>query len=657
MKVLTKLKNKQQKYKKIMGFDIETSGSNNDFVLACFYSDDIRKVCRSKQEVIDFLDSSNTIRSYKIYATNLQFDFLGTLYENSDKWSLCERNGTIYSFKWYQDQDENGILKNSVTFLDTMRILPFSVEKLGKILGVPKMDHPSCFAKVPKNLTEELELTKYCMNDAKISYLFIKNIVVPFLDKYNIPLKTTIGSISLADFRTNFLEDPIFQETEEKREIAFKSYYGGRTETFQRGLFKNVFCFDVNSLYPSAMLEQLPDPNRSHHRPVGDLKNINKFEGVSEVLVEVPTSLKIPPLPYKRNGRLIFPTGTFKGYYNHIELRNAMKYGVRILGIYEQLIFTQKKAFFKPFIEHHYKERLDLKAIKSPLEVMEKAIMNNLYGKFAFNYKKGNSLIPEHDLDFNKHISTADYIEPCSNGKFFNVQDKDVKPPVYSFPIWSSYITSIARIKMYEYLADQRIQDKILSTDTDSIFIKDYANEIPTSNELGAMKLEDGYPVEKGYFIRPKFYNTHKPKCKGVRFTDDSQFFSILKGEPIAQERFIKFRTAVRSSVSGKYGKLVPNQVIEMEKQLDLEDTKRLWAIKFNPFEEQYSKPITINWEQESLEEETRQTNANAPVWLDRDFITTIVKGEQDLVDFTAKGHDISKEEYLENEISIELLD
>jgi len=656
-KFLSPLLPKEHNYKKVIGFDIETKGEENDFVLACFYSDDLQYTCYSKQEVVDFI-SSRRLRNYNVFATNLGFDFLGTLYENSNQWSVLERNGCIYSFKWYQNISEDGKLTKPVNFFDTMRILPFSVEKLGKLVNIPKMDHPSCFSKQPQNEKEYKELQEYCMNDARVSFEFIKQIVIPFLEKYNLKFKCTIGSLALDDFRTNHLNIPLFQESERNREIAFKSYYGGRTETFQRGLFENVYCFDVNSLYPSAMLNKIPNPNKSFYSDKGDLYNINTKEGVSDVLVSVPLSLKIPPLPFHKDGKLIFPVGTFRGYYNHNELRNAMKYGVKILEVFEQLTYKESEYFFKSFIEHHYAERLKLQALKDPLEVMEKNVMNNLYGKFAFNYKKSSSLIPEHDFDFKKHVETATFIEPLCNNKFISVESTNAEAPIYSFPIISSYITSYARIKMYDYLSDDRIYDKLISTDTDSIFLHSYAGEIETSNKLGDMKLEDGYPIKDAIFIRPKFYKTFKPKCKGIKFSDNAEkeFQTILNHEPIYQERFIKFRTAIRSQTHHINGVLKPNQIIKIEKKLDLEDTKRYWIEPFRATRPQQSMPIIIDHDEELNIIRQKELENQAKLNL---LTNTYIKdnidylGDSDLLD--SKGDDISNEEFIQNEIYFDL--
>jgi hypothetical protein len=592
---LSPLKHRTNKNIKIMGFDIETEGEKNNFVLGCFWSRDIKMVCKSVQEVKDFINSPK-IKKYKIYATNLAFDFLGVFYNESKNWQMIERGGRVYSFKYLQQN--NCKKKSFVSFFDTLNVFPASVKKLGDLINIPKMEHPSCFAKIPQNVQEERELIEYCMNDSKISCEFINQILLPFSDKYGIKMKLTIGSLALTDFRTNHLKFDIHLESEESRQLAFKSYYGGRTETYKRGSYSNVYCFDINSLYPSVMLKEYPNPNKNHYYDKGDMYGINTYEGLSKVVVFVP-DMYLPPLPYRKDGKLLFPTGKFTGYYNHNELRNAMKYGVKILEIGEQLVYPETYPFFTDYIKKHYDERLKLQKEDSPIQYMEKLMMNSLYGKFAFRYDKATTLVTAKEFDYKKHVENVLKVEPLFDGKFYNITYATSEPAPYSFPILSSYIASEARIKMYEYLSNPQLSTKIISTDTDSIFLTDYEGEIKTSDKLGDMKLEKGYPVKDGIFIRPKMYKTVKFKCKGVQVPHNpieanEVLQKILNKETIHEQRFVKFKGALRSKIHHKNGILKPNEIINVHKTLDLEDSKRVWSKEFNEFEQQDSSPIKI---------------------------------------------------------------
>jgi len=594
MKKLSPIEEKEIKYKKVMGFDIETCDDNKTFLLACFYSKDVRQTVHSVDEAIEFI-SRHMLRDYVIFATNLAFDFLGLFFDYKDRWSVSERNGTIYGFTWYQSTRDEVYNKNPIKFYDTMNIFPRSVEELGHMIDIQKLKHPDFFPNKPKNVKEWQDLRVYCMRDAEISCRFVEEIVYPFLKKYNIPLKSTIGAESLHIFRRHHLKDTFFQESEDKRIIARASYYGGRTEVFKRGSFGRTTCYDINSLYPSAMCYPVPNTNKSRIVEKSGLRLINKYEGVSYVKINIP-DMKIPPLPYKHEGRLIFPVGIIEGYWTHIELRNALKYGCEILEYGSGIYYKETVDLFSGFVKTHYGERLILKKEGNPLEQMEKAVLNNLYGKFAFNYTSCSSIIPSERFDPTK-LKEGDEVIPLFDNKFFSVTT-EIPPPIYSFPIWSSYITARARLIMYGYLSDKRLKDKILYTDTDSIFLENDSGEIQHSDKLGEMGLEKGYPVERSVFIRPKMYYTHKLKCKGIKtFYDEKDhseqiYYKILHKQKIIQDRFTKFRTAIRSKEEHKWGVLKPNQIIKVEKTLDLEDTKRAWKKFFDADEYQDSRPL-----------------------------------------------------------------
>ena len=646
MKVLKKKQTKNIKYKKFVAFDIETKGNKNDFVLGCFYCSEFQKTFYSIKEIKDFMNT-RIIREYDVFATNLAFDFLGCFMNSSQDWRIIERNGKVYSFKYYQNVNKNKkqVYKNPINFYDTLNIFPASVEKLGEILKIPKMKQPTAFKREPQNREEWNELKDYCMNDARISFEFLNQIVYPKLKKMNIKFKMTIGGIALEDFKQNHLKKPLFQEPEINRIIAFKGYYGGRTETFKRGTFQDVYCFDVNSLYPSVMLKDFPNPNKFKLLPKGSEYIINKYDGVSNIIIEIP-SMKYPPLPVKLDGKLIFPTGIIQGYYCHNEIRNALKFGARILDVNETLFYSKSEPLFKDFVEYHYKKRLEYQKENSPLEIMEKLILNNLYGKFGFNYKETSTIIPINQFDYKKHVEKATFLKPLFDGKFISTTSTNIVAPAYSFPIISAYVTAYARIELYKYLSDERLKDKIIACDTDSIFLHNYKGEIQTSDELGAMKLEKGFPVNYSIFVRPKMYLALKPKCKGVKFEKGKEketFMQILQNEKIRQERFIKYRTAINSKPNHKNGELNVNQIITINKELDLNDTKRLWQDDFNEFEQQTSIAINLN---EYLSQKDKKKFENFKY----DYYEKLQNNKFDVDTFDAIGNDITKKEFLKNE-------
>jgi len=148
------------------------------------------------------------------------------------------------------------------------------------------------------------------------------------------------------------------------------------------------------------------------------------------------------------------------------------------------------------------------------------------------------------------------------------------------FPVFASYTTSYALIKMYDYLNN----DGVIYTDTDSILTTKPLNI--NSKKLGEMKLEGFYKY--AVVVKPKIYklSDDKPKIKGVPLKKDNNniWCSLLKKEVIKYQKFVKFKEAIRRG-------LKPNEIIIQDKVIDLEDNKRVWTGSFNPLTKQDSNP------------------------------------------------------------------
>jgi DNA polymerase elongation subunit (family B) len=578
----------------LWGFDIESHTSDNLFTLGVFANEHERIVCKTPSEVIKVLDSEKMANAV-IIATNLQFDFLGTFkhLDNRD-FSVVERNGIFYTATYFQ----HGIKKKGISFYDTVRFFPASVLKLGKIMEVPKMEHPSCFNQEPQNEIEERELTDYCENDARISYLFYKNFILKFCLQQGISTKCAMASMSLADFRTNYLHHTIKVEDQDIHRMTFASYYGGRTEVFRRGTYKDVNVYDYNSLYPSVMVNELPNPQKSFKCAIMPMHCLKNFEGVCYVEGTQEKTF-VPLLPVRMDGKLIFPTGRIKGFYTFIELREAIKNGFHITKLGEGVYYTKTFPFFKEFVTDKYNIRLQQKADGDPLQLMTKLSMNSLYGKFGFDYTESSSVVQENQMN-EKMLDKAKTISPLRDGFFAINQINDV-PPCYSFPIWASYITAYARIKIWKALVEH--QENLLYCDTDSIFLRNGVT-VPCSDKLGELGFEYNAPI--GVFVKPKFYYTEVVKIKGVKSKlsfdehkemeslDFDKFINIIEGATFYENFFVKYRTALRSNQKHKFGLLQQNQVIVKSKKLSNEDTKRNWSRIFDWLQQEESLPLKL---------------------------------------------------------------
>jgi hypothetical protein len=486
-----------------------------------------------------------------------------------------------------------------------------------------KLDPKVKLVNYPKDKEEWKLLEDYCHNDAFISYKWFKSVYLPDCIEQGVKPSFTSASHSLKVFRTNYLNDEINIDATFHYMIRL-AYYGGRTECVKRGKAYNVTCGDFNSLYPSCMLEEMPDPNSEYYKKICSMRDIENYEGLTYV-EGFQDDRYITVLPYKievqGTKKLIFPCGYLKGYWINLELRKAIKNGFTITKFGDGIIYTKTKKYFYTFINDCYTRRSNFKNecqlckkinkikdakkclcggdLGNPQESTEKLKMNSNYGKYAQVYEESTTLIPSHAVTFKDLENATTSIKHEGSGhEWIEIKNSNSEPNDYSVPIWSAQITAIARCKLFDVISQRQVQEHLSYMDTDSVFLKDNFM-VPTSDKLGEIKLE--YKCDECIFVKPKFYTAKNPKIKGVNsIRTKNQFLEVLKSHKVVEDSFIRFTTAIKSKPNHKLFGVKVNQIISKDKTIDLEDSKRDWlGKKFNQNELQDSKPLYINQKQE----------------------------------------------------------
>jgi hypothetical protein len=102
---------------------------------------------------------------------------------------------------------------------------------------------------------------------------------------------------------------PLINQKEIYNDIK-QAYYGGKTEIY-KPYGKNLYYYDINSLYPFVALNDLPGPECSYIEYYQDnLYNLDNLFGFYYCTIENNTSNYIGLLPYRdKNRGLTFPKG------------------------------------------------------------------------------------------------------------------------------------------------------------------------------------------------------------------------------------------------------------------------------------------------------------------------------------------------------------
>ena len=370
------------------------------------------------------------------------------------------------------------------------------------------------------NWNLKVESINYLTNDLKSLYEVIEVFSYKIFGEYVLDIKDylTLPSLAFAIFRSNFFDKaknmlPIINKSSRFKFVE-ESYYGGSVDII-KPTHSNVYCYDVNSLYPSSMLQKLPVGDGYYSTD----PNLDNWFGFLKVKVTCPDNLKVPILPFRKDdGTVIHPIGQWTGVYFSEELKNAVKYGYSF-EILEGLKFEQREDIFKDYVEHFYKHKISDDSI---FKFISKLLLNSLYGRFGMKNLDVTTSIVNHDeaqyilskYDVLNHVhNTGDVFEIIKYSRILrdnkNYIDEDVfqlKGSQYIYSqhsnVVASAITAYGRIFMSQF---KNIKDnELLYTDTDSLFLEKPLPSELVGPELGKFKLE--HVCQLYFAINPKVY-------------------------------------------------------------------------------------------------------------------------------------------------------
>ncbi|KAL5821138.1 hypothetical protein ACOSQ3_023020 [Xanthoceras sorbifolium] len=378
------------------------------------------------------------------------------------------------------------------------------------------------------------------------------------LFKVDIESKITLSSLALSIFRMKHYDSsnwPIHIPNKNEDSFIRRGYYGGHTDVYIP-YGRNLYYYDVNSLYPFVMKEfPIPGGVPVWHGNLEGL-DLDSILGFIEAYVVCPKTIKRPFLPYRdKNNTLIFPTGEFVGVYCSEELKYARSLGYTVLPI-SGYLFERMESPFRDFVSSLFESRLEArKEGNEAMAYVYKILMNSLYGRFGINPKSTITEIYDEDR-YKKLIRHSEFIFSdmlSKNNYIVSYHSNTEKGSDYWNPLKNSAvqlaaaITATARIYMYPYIS----REDCYYTDIDSVVLGNLLpKEVITSSVLGKFKLED--IILEGYFLAPKAYyyktfdSNHVIKFKGpVKNLVTHEWFKLQYADPSRTEQVLvenKFR-------------------------------------------------------------------------------------------------------------------
>ena len=567
--------------------------------------------------------------NYRIYLHNFSnfdavflFNVLSTL---SDNLNTIINDGKFVDLKFSFAQD-----KYKIYFRDSLLMLPSSLKKLCKSFNVEsKTIFPYdfvCEDLIYKNYVGPVpqfnkfsnisvseyhdyckqfnndwslkdETIKYCVQDCKSLYLVLIKL---FSENYkdcrtNGNEALTLPSLAFKNFKTKFLSSDVFIPNliGEVYKFIKLGYRGGAVDVY-KPYGKNIYRYDVNSLYPYIMASQampigLPTSFEGNEENIINILNDKSKFSFIEVTVNCPDTVKAPLLLTKIDNKTIAPVGKWTGVYTSIEILRALELSYTFK--YHRGVYFTSKVIFKEYVDFYYEMKKNSDK-NSSAYALSKLMLNSLYGRFGMNpYQDVNAIVsPEQTIELSKNNKINDVL-PLENGKELinqtpiNVDDFNSQTQC-SVAI-ASAITSGARVHM-SYLKNLDGYTLYYS-DTDSIDLDKPLPDTFVGPDLGQMKLEHIF-IEAVY-LGPKMYGaiTKKDvivKIKGLKNpVSFEQLLSLLK------------KGAILTSPNQKWYKNMSKSYIQIKDEiytLSLSESKRqlIYDGNNNSID---TKPIKIN--------------------------------------------------------------
>ena len=435
---------------------------------------------------------------------------------------LMNKMNVIYSITIYFEKQKRKWVKT--TIYDSLKILPYSVDKIAKDFKLPiqklKIDYDKYRS---KNHVLTVEERDYLLHDIKIIAMALKMI----FDNGN--TKMTAGSNALQHFKDTFDDDKKYQQYKYRKlypeldasvnEDIRKAYRGGFVyvnPNYQNKVIEKMLVFDKNSMYPSHMrYRDMPYGMPSFFE--GEYTGKAKFY-IQHLQCKFKVKKGMIPTIQLKGNSLYNATDYIRDssvdrngnkndepielYLSNIDLEIFLKhYDVDELEYINGWAFKTNKGVFNQFIDSNYKIKCNSEgAIKQDAKLR----LNSLYGKFATNIDvTGKYAVFEYDKNLNTNIVKFVF-EKDENDNIIH----QFREPEYT--ALGVAITSYARadlINIIDKLGGESENSRFVYSDTDSVHIIGYdiPDFIPQDDKkLDFWKKES--VVKRGKFIRAKTY-------------------------------------------------------------------------------------------------------------------------------------------------------
>lgn len=433
----------------------------------------------------------------------------------------------------------------TLRLLDSFNYFYASLKQIGDRIGLPKLDMPDTW------LSPE-QSDAYCQRDTLIVLRAVQQWIAWLRDNGLGSLAISLAAQSMNAYRYRFMDHDIFLDDSEKaRTLERKSYFGGRVEAYHvHTPIDSVTCLDINSMYPYVMRENTYPTKLRTVLTHATVEELHRWLRVCCLVADVTLTTNVPAYPERGDGKLLFPTGTFRTTLTTPELQHALTYA-EIHEIHQVALYDHAPIFTK-YMDDLYALRVEAMQQEDDTAVyFLKKMINSLYGKWAqrggheeiIAYTDDLSLRVEDEWDATDNVHyRIRYIGGVVTRRSLDTESRN------SFPAISSHVTAHGRMMLWR-LIEKAGRNHVYYTDTDSLHVDVFGlwnllNEIDPQR-LGALKVEKC--IDRAIYYGPKdYFLDGEQKTKGVR----ARATEVERGV-YEQEQFVSLRGSCIRQWSG----------------------------------------------------------------------------------------------------------
>ena len=501
-----KLRLLKAKKRKFIFWDIETKNEIKDhntkfkFLQACTGYTRLNpkkdknivdyKFHRSELELAKyFVKMIQKHRSIIAMAHNTGFDLL-----HSNLLPYLEDSG--FKYKIFNPRTSSFIIKMTrdnyaITFLDSMNWFPFSLDKLGDMIGDKKLE-------IDFDKYDQGNMDVYNKQDVTI----VKRAYEKYVKWYNeisgLSSGYTRGSDAYQLWKISKKAGNVSRHANlEILRNEYNSYRGGRTECFKLGALSNEpwYKIDINSLYPYVMAN-----NEYSTKYIGTFDNpsYDLFEAIYKdhnVLCDISFDTKIPIVPIRDNLGMYYPIGRIRGWYCGNELNDIIDLA-DVIKIHKVHAYN-KSEIFRDIIEKLYEYKKQYSKENRDIERYNvKLMLNSIYGKFGQKMENLHKIGESKNRHYNYSQCLGDLRNDYDGIMNCGYDVYGVNKNIIgnnSCPIIASEVSGNGRAFITDFINRIGIEN-IAYCDTDSLILNqcgfDFMSDHIDNIQLGSWKLE-----------------------------------------------------------------------------------------------------------------------------------------------------------------------